>query len=250
MRPEDVWKKIWKRMNRNDAPSWDYISAFVLYILTKEIKKFSGKLCLEAGSGSGRVSIRLAERGAQAILLDTSKEAIEFSKEIARRRNTDAYFIVGSIFSLPFKKESLDVIWNAGVLEHFDLQKQQLALDEFLGCLKHEGATAIIVPNRHAFFYDIARRVAMRTNTWPFGYEQPLSHSDFENFNPAPNTIFSVGFLHQLNVIYVRFVGMLISRYLVKIMKGVMGKLYQVIDTKVPGYFLVAIWLKEKIKYG
>lgn len=247
--PERIWDKIWSQTEEMDR--WDELSDCLYVILKSNVNIKPNAFWLEGGSGTGRVSIRLSkEFSLSAILIDTSLHALKMSRKIAKDSSAkNVFFIVGSVFCMPLRNNVIDIIWSGGVLEHFAFHKQQQALNEFLRCSKHGGAIAVIVPNKHAFFYDIARRVAMRTGTWPFGDEQPLSHSAVKKFNPTPNVIFSACFFYQLNLIYVRYVWV-ISRYLVKIMKGVMGKLYQVIDTKVPGYFLVAIWLKEKIKYG
>jgi len=84
---ENVWLEIWSKAvaRTNSIPLWDELSELVHYLLRLLITDVKDKLILEEGSDTGRISIRLAEQGSRAILLDISRNAIMCSKIIARK---------------------------------------------------------------------------------------------------------------------------------------------------------------------
>jgi len=141
-KPENVWKELWLKTKLSQIPQWDYGCELVYYILNRANITYSGKKCLETGSGTGRVSLKLGEEGATSILLDTSKEALRFSKIRAQLRKVDADFVAGSILCLPFRSSSLDVVWSEGVLEHFTFKDQRLIISESLRTLKTKGRSS------------------------------------------------------------------------------------------------------------
>lgn len=239
-RPEKTWERIWQQYDWEEFPKWDYESELVYSLLIREFGHYAGQLCLEGGSGTGRISFKLAESGAHAILLDTSKTALEFSKK--NQKETNSYFVVGSIFKLPFRVSSLDFVWNAGVLEHFKFKEQQAAISEFLRVLKSGRKLTVIVPNRKAYFYNLFRVLSIKMKTWPFGYEEPLSRKEFEKFSPKPVEFLSCGLLWQLIFcIYIR----LFSSGLTSVIKKLLRvPFFAKIDKNCPGYLLAAIFRK------
>lgn len=201
-KPEHIWRELWKERIEKFS-RWNYQCELKYSILIKEIKCFNGKMCLESGSGTGRVSLKLGQHGARPVLLDTSKKAIKFSKKLLYGQYVNADFVIGSIFNLPFKDSCLDLVWNEGLLQYFEFQKQQLAVSEFLRVLRAGGKVIVMVSNRKAWIYNLNRILSMKIKISPFGYEEPLSRKDFEKFSPKPKVFHSCGLLWQFTCIFI-----------------------------------------------
>ena len=90
--------------------------------LIKLIKKYSpNKRIIEAGSGTGVLSTFLASIGFDSLAIDVNKEILNLSKRIAKEYNAKnkPKFKIDSILELKYKKNSFDVSFSNGVLEHF-----------------------------------------------------------------------------------------------------------------------------------
>jgi len=90
------------------------------------------KNVLEAGSGTGRISLGLATKGNFCTLADFSKSAIHLSVKISKKLRVYALFIVCDIINMPFEEEVFDLVWNAGALEHYKERSRFLVLTEML----------------------------------------------------------------------------------------------------------------------
>ena len=91
-------------------------------VLINLIKKYStNKKIIESGSGTGVLSTYMASIGYDAIGIDIDKKILSLSKKIATKYNSKGKptFINKSIFELDYKKNSFDVSFSNGVLEHF-----------------------------------------------------------------------------------------------------------------------------------
>lgn len=103
------------------------------------IKKYTNKSVIECGSGTSVVSIYLASLGYEVTAVDIEDDVIRLSKELAKDYyntledcNPKLNFEKKSIFKLGYPKDSFDVAFSNGVLEHFtddeiiEIIKQQL----------------------------------------------------------------------------------------------------------------------------
>ncbi|KKG11024.1 methyltransferase domain-containing protein [Methanosarcina sp. 2.H.A.1B.4] len=129
-----------------------------------------GSSLLEVGCGSGHLSGHLADRGFQTTLIDFSKVALEKAKRHYEQNNLTGNFINADMFDLSANLvEPHDVVWNSGVLEHFDAWK-------VIDVLKRMGQVArkyvlILVPNAMSVPYLLFRRCAMEKGEWIWGRE-------------------------------------------------------------------------------
>lgn len=167
------WNSVWEKTGY--VPSWDSLSQIVFDVLSREIGRFKNLNILECGSGTGRVSLKLAANKAKVTLLDTSTSAINSSRRLFRDHRCDGKFIEGSIFDLPFGNDAFDVVWNAGVLEHFLDKEQLIALREMTRVCRKGGLIVTMNPYKYAVFYRIWKWYAERKNIWAAGYERPIS---------------------------------------------------------------------------
>jgi 2-polyprenyl-3-methyl-5-hydroxy-6-metoxy-1,4-benzoquinol methylase len=78
---EDVWLQLWSKTRYNAIPLWDELSELVYFLLRLFISTLRNKVIIEAGSATGRISLRLAKHGGRIILLDISRNAIMYSKK-------------------------------------------------------------------------------------------------------------------------------------------------------------------------
>jgi len=167
-----TWSALWQSKNEI-IDDWDSLSELILTSLVSEIGFLRGKNILEAGCGSGRISARLASLEAYVSCLDIAQEALEISK-LQFKNLTKARFILGSILSLPTDYK-YDIIWNSGVLEHFNKYDQKHSLDQFLEALNPEGKLVIYTPYSKSPIYRIVKYILEKTNKWPFGREVPVA---------------------------------------------------------------------------
>ncbi len=62
-------------------------------------------------------------------------------------------FVVGDMFDMPFKEESFDIAFNAGVLEHFSSAEIEEALREMARVTKRKGYVIVAIPNHYCYVY-------------------------------------------------------------------------------------------------
>ncbi|WHH58251.1 class I SAM-dependent methyltransferase [Petroclostridium sp. X23] len=164
----EIWDKIWQQ----ELVEWDNLSAEIYRVLKREIGNFSGKRILDAGSGSGRISLRLALEGAEVTLLDYSDKALEVSQKYFNQHGAAANFIKADLTKpLPFKESTFDIVWNGGVMEHFRLEDQIAITKEFSRVAKEFHT---FNPNAQSFFYRLGKWVAESANIWRYGVEYPV----------------------------------------------------------------------------
>jgi len=73
--------------------------------------------------------------------------------------------IKADIFSLPFEDNSIDGIWNVGVMEHFHMHDIHKMLSEFRRVLKNDGRIILFWPMAYApyeIFINIVESVVNR----------------------------------------------------------------------------------------
>jgi len=173
--------------NRNSQESllWDKIAESYVTTsveeneveLAKEIEKIFkdydipiGAKLLEAGCGSGHLSGYLASKGYKTTLLDFSKVALEKAKEYYDERKLNGDFLLSDIFNLSEKSVGFyDVVWNSGVLEHFDGLQIIETLQKMTTITKN--LVVILVPNPKCAPYMLFRKKAMERGQWTWGLE-------------------------------------------------------------------------------
>ncbi len=167
----DTWSQYW-RSHGAAVGDWDSLSHTIFLTIVRGSGPLTGKSVMEAGCGTGRISRRLATLGARVTCLDIAPEALELAKG-QFQGVPDASYIQASILSLPPEHRD-DIIWNAGVLEHFDPDDQRKAIGEFLRALKPDGRIIILTPYARSFLYRVVKFLLERLRRWPYGNETPV----------------------------------------------------------------------------
>ena len=152
----DYWGKIFKaelkKNNKQNFTSFwwqDYYKKLSTYIdNAASLNNFS--TVLEAGCGSGKATILLNKK-LNKTLLDISKNAIDYAKYTATTFNVENInFVEGNIFSMPFEDGGFDLVWNVGVIEHYELDDIKLIVEEMSRVCNKNGIVAIGMPNLYS----------------------------------------------------------------------------------------------------
>lgn len=174
---EEAQKHVWDRLwSAPISYAWDSLSDTVYRALLDIAGPVAGKQVLEAGSGTGKISLRLSMDGAFVTLVDYSPQALEQSRLAFRQKNRDgqAEWVQADIREVPLPGGGYDLCWSAGVLEHFSLEEQVRILQEMRRLTKPGGQVAVLVPYSRCLPYRLGKSYAEAAGTWRYGTEIPI----------------------------------------------------------------------------
>ncbi len=162
-----IWDLVSKKYTFKITDSDLEIGSFLLDFLGKN-KKAKKQTIAEFGSGSGHISAVLAQKKFNTTLVDFSTEALKKSKLLYSKLNLSGNFINADILNF-HKNTSYDLVWNSGVMEHFN---DKMLLKAFEEIYKHTNSYFIfIVPNPKSIPYLLWRSKLICEKEWDFGYE-------------------------------------------------------------------------------
>lgn len=126
-----------------------YRKSVAKYLESLDLKIDESSLVLDAGSGTGIVTLGFQSAGfrpKQSIALDLSFNSLKVSREqFEKDKQTDAKNIAavqGNVLELPFADETFDLVLTCGVLEYVPLET---GLKEFARVLK-TGSKLVLIP--------------------------------------------------------------------------------------------------------
>jgi O-antigen biosynthesis protein len=139
--------------------------------LVKPLLPDSGSI-LEAGCGGGEQSLFLAKQaGYEVSLLDFSANALKHAEKLFELHGLQVNTIEADAFTKG--KAEFDLVFNAGVLEHYSLDQQ-------IGFLRGMASRSrrfvmVLVPNSACDWYWMWRVKSAGAGKWPYGREVPQS---------------------------------------------------------------------------
>lgn len=129
------WDSYWAKKEDN----W-FFNFYRKQIFARAVSYYTNRyfpkegVFVEAGCGSGQTSSRISKHKRTLIAVDFSAVALKG----ARKNKKFDRLIQADISKLPFKSNSIDGIWNLGVMEHLEGDDIKKALDEFYRVLKKD----------------------------------------------------------------------------------------------------------------
>lgn len=250
----DTWNDIW-RVTSSLHDEWDYLSEVIFQVLKREFGDFFCKDIIEAGSGTGRISLRLGGLGAKVTLLDYSKEALNNSMRSFKSNNLSAEFIQADIFNIKSCKKNYNLVWNAGVLEHYPYRQQAVILDSLIRICKRPGTVITFNPYSKSIVYNLGKKALIKLNRWPFGKEYPIStiYDIYPKNNKCTNIDeYSIGFIASLVDAYKFLPGKLRNLKIIKLFSELFIRLGQSLfhldkffSAMFGGYLIVSVIRKD-----
>jgi ubiquinone/menaquinone biosynthesis C-methylase UbiE len=142
------WDYYWTIKKTSLHSVYDKIAVFYRQnIIKPHLERFISKylernsIILHAGCGGGQVEEEIAH-SYTIIGIDISLNAIALYKKY----HDDPNLILGDITSIGIKEDSLDGIYNLGVMEHFSVEEIKIILTEFRRILKKRGKIILFWP--------------------------------------------------------------------------------------------------------
>ncbi|UCG68441.1 MAG: class I SAM-dependent methyltransferase [Thermoplasmata archaeon] len=143
------WDQYWEADKGGGSSIQKVISKFRKHFDNEYVKLITSLTpsndakILEVGCGTGYGTHKLGDMGYTSFALDYSPRATIFWDR------ESANFFIADGFHIPFKSDSFDLVWNAGVLEHFP--DPQPMIREMIRVCRPGGTVCIIVP----YIFDI-----------------------------------------------------------------------------------------------
>lgn len=170
-----------------------------------------GDNILEVGPGSGETSLYLAKNERNISALDFSQDSLDLVSLCANELNLDLDLLFYDATNiLPFEDNNFDIVFQAGLLEHF-------YKDERIKLLKEWGRVSkkmvSIIPNATSVPYRYGKYILEKNNKWTYGLELPqyTLKDEFREAGYRVTEEYTVGFeqslaflprYHPLRIIY------------------------------------------------
>lgn len=186
MKIQKIWDKYWsgrEALNTESVATSDPYYRLLRRLI--DLSKGEKLNIMEAGCGSGVRTLALVrefqEHPLNAMFIDYSPTALAFARKNALKNRTIASFVLADVLNLPFPNETLDVVWNEGVNEHFNGPKRSLIFREMTRVCKKGGQVIVIVPNALNLPYRLRKRLLELQGRWEYGFEKAFSIFELRN---------------------------------------------------------------------
>jgi ubiquinone/menaquinone biosynthesis C-methylase UbiE len=161
--------------------------------ITKENDKV-----LEIGCGSGASSLALAAHNRKATALDYADECVSLVRSAAVSLGVALeVYHHDAMQTLPFCDNEFDVIFHAGLLEHFEIDDRIKLLANWSRVGKK---MVSLVPNAASLAYRVGKADMERKGTWSYGLEIPIysQHTEFTKAGLRVLQEYTIGASHAL----------------------------------------------------
>jgi len=115
-----------------------YWDSFEKEYLRPYFEMAKGKKVLDAGSGTGRIALKLKKEGAEVTALDISPEMLD----ILSNKDSEIETVEGEMEEMPFEDESFDMVFSSMAMVH--LKKPDIFMDEAYRVLKDGGLFVLV----------------------------------------------------------------------------------------------------------
>ena len=161
----DTWRSYW---SAHGAQLGAEAPAYLAKAVACAIHPRQGLRVLEAGSGTGGLAAVLAKMGADVTVLDIVPACAR-----AARFQSGLRAVVADLFHAPFADGAFDVVFNSGVMEHFEPDTLECGLREMARVLRPGGRLVVVVPSARGRFYVAGKRQLEARGEWEYGTEHP-----------------------------------------------------------------------------
>lgn len=167
----DKWNAVYAQMSLPEINAINGFDDEFVEIVNNIMEADSS--VLEAGCGGGGQSIALARTGKYNMtLMDFSEYALDYAKRYFDQENLHADFVLEDVFASN-TSISADLVFNAGVLEHYQYDEQVKFVQSM--AKRANKLVMVLVPNTDCYWYWLWRQQSIINNDWPYGYEVPAS---------------------------------------------------------------------------
>jgi len=171
LKEKDKWNSYYAAL---PPPEFSYYSEGFSAELADRISELlpEGAKVMEVGCGGGEQSLALARKGKfDLTLVDFSEQALAYARKVFAMHKLPAKFQQSDAFSSASAK--YDLVFNAGVLEHYPPDEQIAFLRSLAG--QSRKYVLVLVPNQKCYWYWIWRSQKAGMGLWPYGKEVPLA---------------------------------------------------------------------------
>lgn len=160
-----VWLQHWSEKNQRSI--WQrFFSFYRKAVFARTVRFFTDRyfppsgILVEAGSGTSETSMRIDKHnGARTLVaVDIVRFVLEQCHPVMDAK------LAGDIFRLPFKENSVDGIWNVGVMEHFTQEQIDQILGEFHRVLRPRAPMILLWPGTDSIPQQLLRIVEIGIN--------------------------------------------------------------------------------------
>jgi ubiquinone/menaquinone biosynthesis C-methylase UbiE len=113
-------------------------------------------------------------------MLDYAESSLRVIRELAHKYNKKVHLVRGDAFHLPFKPESIDVIFHQGLLEHFT-NPQDIVRESFYAT-SIGGYHISDVPQKF-HLYTVIKHILIWLNKWFAGWETEFTIGQLERMH-------------------------------------------------------------------
>jgi 2-polyprenyl-3-methyl-5-hydroxy-6-metoxy-1,4-benzoquinol methylase len=182
----DSWLRFYERHKGTLATSSlsTELSRYNQYFFDRIVENLIPKLRTKepvrlwsAGSGIDCLSLKLKAiygNSIEVTITDVSGECMNMNRRMFEENGLSANFIVADLFE-ESHTDAFDIVYNTGLLEHFQRTEQEMLLRTFSDSLQWGGAYMTCVPHSKAILYTHCMRRMKARNAWPFGPETPIA---------------------------------------------------------------------------
>ena len=135
--------------------------------------EFPHPVVAEIGCETG-ISLLMTRCPKEKVFVDFDEGMIEKLRAFCGRRRIEARFVVNDMFEMrSLSDESCDVVFNSGVIEHYDREARARAVREYTRVLRPGGYLVIAYPNHYSLIYKFAYviRRMLGPKFWPWPRE-------------------------------------------------------------------------------